>query len=595
MQMKKYFQKATALLMAVTMASSLTACGGDTAGAPESDAAAENTSEETASQTESGEASESTGDTVQEATGDPFMKFAEPVEIHIGQQAYPTLKFPDGDTNEDNVYTRYLMDNFNIQVVVDWSAATGNDYTQKVNLCIASNTLPDGMQCGRKEMLAAAKSDLLYDFTELFPQYASPQVRAIMDSGDGSAYEYSMYNGKQVCTVGVDVAASGESMVNVRQDWLDDLGLDAPETLDDIEEIARAFKENKPAGDATIPIAGPDKNNTCYTNFLQAGVSSCGFEPVFAAYDAYPGYWVKGDDGQIVYGTNTENSRKAFERLASWYQEGLIDPEMGVRDQADEQINAGNVGMYFCAWWKIGYGITDAYRNDPTANWQSYVVKTEDGKWNTREQCPVASYCIFNKNISEDVAKAGLIINNVWVRDENKLTTEYGANTSIYWYPLRNSMGALDECEVTYDALMQVLNGEKTAEDFNRGTDDAYKLLYNDCVTVTDCIKDYEAGSNELGIENFDVNNTNFPRLYSILAGVKPSALNRPDKSIYSACYSQTETMEAKWANLETAEKEMALRIITGKDDISAFDAFVEKWNNEGGAEITAEVQAQAE
>ena len=104
--MKKYFQKATALLMAVTMASSLTACGGDTAGAPESDAAAENTSEETASQTESGEASESTGDTVQEATGDPFMKFAEPVEIHIGQQAYPTLKFPDGDTNEDNVYTR---------------------------------------------------------------------------------------------------------------------------------------------------------------------------------------------------------------------------------------------------------------------------------------------------------------------------------------------------------------------------------------------------------------------------------------------------------------------------------------------------------
>jgi len=38
----------------------------------------------------------------------------------------------------------------------------------------------------------------------------------------------------------------------------------------------------------------------------------------------------------------------------------------------------------------------------------------------------------------------------------------------------------------------------------------------------------------------------------------------------------------------------MALRIITGKDDISAFDAFVEKWNNEGGSEITAEVQAQA-
>lgn len=529
-----------------------------------------------------------------EGEADPFMKFDEPVEIHIGQQAYPTMKFPEGDTNEDNVYTRYLLENFNIKVVVDWSAATGNDYTQKVNLCIASNTLPDGMQCGRKEMLAAAKSDLLYDFTDLFPQYASPQVRAIMDSGNGEAYEYSLYNGRQVCMVGVDVAASGESMVNVRQDWLDEYGLDAPETLDDIEEIAKVFKEKKPAGEATIPIAGPDKNNTCYTNFLQAGVSNCGFEPVFAAYDAYPGYWVEDENGEVVYGTNTENSRKAFERLADWYAQGLIDPEMGVRDQSDEQINAGNVGMYFCAWWKIGYGITDAYKNDPTANWQSYTVKTEDGKWNTREQCPVASYCIFSKDISEDVAKAGIIMNNVWVRDENKLTTEYGGDTSIYWYPLRNSMGALDECEVTYNALMQVLNGEKTAEDFNE-EGSAYKLLYNDCKTVTECVKDYQQGSNELSIENFDVENTNFSRLYSILAGVKPSALARPDKSVYSVCYSQTDGMEAKWANLETAEKEMALRIITGKDDITAFDDYVERWNKEGGADITEEVQALAE
>ena len=33
--------------------------------------------------------------------------------------AYPTQAFPDGDTNEDNVFTRYLLENFNIKVVVD--------------------------------------------------------------------------------------------------------------------------------------------------------------------------------------------------------------------------------------------------------------------------------------------------------------------------------------------------------------------------------------------------------------------------------------------------------------------------------------------
>lgn len=104
------------------------------------------------------------------------------------------------------------------------------------------------------------------------------------------------------------------------------------------------------------------------------------------------------------------------------------DPEMGVRDDADEPINSGKVGMYFSPWWKICYGTPDAYRNDPTANWKSYIVFTDEGKWYTREQSPVASHCIFNKNISEDVAKAVIIMNNVWVRDESLLTTGMGQN-----------------------------------------------------------------------------------------------------------------------------------------------------------------------
>ena len=31
----------------------------------------------------------------------------------------------------------------------------------------------------------------------------------------------------------------------VRQDWLDDLGLERPKTMDDVHDIAKAFVENK--------------------------------------------------------------------------------------------------------------------------------------------------------------------------------------------------------------------------------------------------------------------------------------------------------------------------------------------------------------
>ena len=139
-----------------------------------------------------------------------------------------------------------------------------------------------------------------------------------------------------------------------------------------------------------------------------------------------------------------------------------------------------------------------------------------------------------------------------------------------------------------------MLNGVKTPEDFNN-PNSAMKLLYNDCLTLSTCIKDYEVGSNHLDISNFNISDPNFPRLYSIFAGCKPTAENTPDKSVYSIVYSPTESMEMMWTNLETAENEMVMRVITGKDDISAFDEFVQRWYAEGGEIITAEVQAEYE
>src|SRR5699024_4516448 len=41
--------------------------------------------------------------------------------------------------------------------------------------------------------------------------------------------------------------------ITLRKDWLDALGLDEPETTSDLQEIARAFSEEDPAGDGAAP------------------------------------------------------------------------------------------------------------------------------------------------------------------------------------------------------------------------------------------------------------------------------------------------------------------------------------------------------
>lgn len=48
--------------------------------------------------------------------------------------------------------------------------------------------------------------------------------------------------------------------------------------------------------------------------------------------------------------------------------------------------------------------------------------------------------------------------------------------------------------------------------------------------------------------------------------------------------------MQKKWSTLEKLEDETFLKIITGAEDISAFDDFVAQWKQQGGDEILAEL-----
>lgn len=517
----------------------------------------------------------------------PFQKFNEVVEVHIGQSVSATDTLPEGRSVDNNQYTDYLLENYNIKVICDWTAASGNDYEQKVALCIASNNLPDGMSVTRQYMLKAAKSDQLYDIKDLFQQYASPQIKEVMDSTNGRAYDDVTYNGKQVAIPAVEVEVGGVQVLNVRQDWLEQYNLAVPETLEDIENVAKVFMEKKPAGENTIAIAGPDKNGKPYSDFLDAGTTTCGFDLAFSAHESYPGFWLADDHKNVSYGTLSQETRNTLQLLADWYQKGYIDPEMGTRDSSIELINSGTVGMYFGAWWMVGYGTGDAYRNNPNANWQSYPIFSADKKWNVKMGSTTTGYTIMNKNCTEDKIKAMIIMSNALLRDESSFDV---SEEPLTFWPIRNLMAPADECEYTYHELLRVLNGETKPEEYAAQAS-AYKLLANDTKVVQETVPGYEKGK-QLTIQDFNMDNFgNFQRMYSLLIGDRPYATTPVDQKIYSTVYSQTETMESKWSNLKSMEEEIMMKIITGKSEISEFDSFVQKWKSEGGDTITQEVQ----
>lgn len=98
--------------------------------------------------------------------------------------------------------------------------------------------------------------------------------------------------------------------MQIRKDWLDELGLEVPVTYDELEEVLRQFKEKK---NAYAPLS----------------IGANGYMETSHALSA--GYGVLEDfmqvDGEVVYGPVQDGWREYLTMLNRWYEEGLLDPD----------------------------------------------------------------------------------------------------------------------------------------------------------------------------------------------------------------------------------------------------------------------------
>jgi hypothetical protein len=155
-----------------------------------------------------------------------------------------------------------------------------------------------------------------------------------------------------------------------------------------------------------------------------------------------------------------------------------------------------------------------------------------------------------------------------------------------------------DVCEWEYDAYWDVIEG--------RTTIDSYKTSTNPYVTtimIPHYFPAFEGAFKNSSLQGlakgshiprslFDFSVGNSDRVWSVLNGDRIYAMQKPDKIVISATYDQTDGMKRIMPNLDTMEGEMMMKIITGREPLSSFDAFVTRWKAEGGDTITAEVQA---
>lgn len=570
-------RSALLILAAILVAVSLTACAGKNGNGNN----AQSSGSSSASNESSAQSSSENSATPEEVV-DPFAKFAEPTEISIGRSIDPNYKFEGNDTSEDNVYTRWLKDKFNIVVKHSWEAAAGTDYQQKVSLAISSNDLPDAMVVNETQLRQMVKAGQLADLNEVYEKYASPELKAVYDTNPG-LLDSVTFDGKLYALP--ETTLPSAALTWIRKDWLEQLGLQPPKSLQDLETIAKAFIENKMGGEKTIGIVGTQQGGTLYSTFLNSTDHWYNFSPLFFANNAYPGIWVKDQDGNAAYGSIMPETKTALAMMRDWYAKGILDKELGVRKSTGEVVASGQTGIFFGPWWSAYNNIPDNIKNDPKANWRPYAAPLDAaGKFNSN-QATGSSFVVVSKKAKHPEAVIKMTTLHKWGKDEDYKKLTEGKQIGSNETPLFLILGAGDQLEYAVNSLRKYLAGEIKLDDvdiINYGW--AHEMASHALKVKKEPMDDYD-------IQYFDQTTDAgfFTHIYAHLNGGS-TFVDADINWVRSIATAQTKTMETRWTNLKKLEDETFFKIIMGTAELDSFDTFVKEWKDQGGDKITEEV-----
>ena len=125
----------------------------------------------------------------------------------------------------------------------------------------------------------------------------------------------------------------------IRQDWLDDLGLQIPTTPDELYTVLRQFKDKK---GAECGLAMSNAVNGSYFSI----------DRYMNMFGASPYSWLKGEDGKLYPGEVSEDSRTALTWLNKLYREELLmkDVAAATVDMVQQNVLGDKCGVVIGPW-----------------------------------------------------------------------------------------------------------------------------------------------------------------------------------------------------------------------------------------------------
>ncbi|KRE48431.1 extracellular solute-binding protein [Paenibacillus sp. Soil724D2] len=491
-----------------------------------------------------------------------FGKYEEPVTIHTVRETNAAIEFPKGDDMKNNIWTRAYKERFNINVVTDW---VSDDYETKMNLAISSGKTPDIYRVNASQLQKLMEADMVMDLTEVFDKYASDRVKKYMGF-DRASFESGMKDGKLYGIPQLHYGVIDQpDFVWIRNDWKEELGLQDPQTIDDIKNIALKFMEKHGGYGITL-------NKTLDT-----------LKTLAVAWGAHPDIWVPGEDGKIVDGSTQPEMKDALATFAEWYKLGIIDPEFMVKDTAAMNANviAGKVGVQpFYQWWGYSPGVDVVTKLGKNAIFYPYNIPSANGKKVIHSVSFLnGSYVVVNKKAKNPEAVIKLINFYAYMMDEgfskeSKETVAAFVNDGLEHAP---QPFKITNPNTDYEQFVKVSEAMKT-KDTSNFTATGQWQKYNNSV-------EFETKGTPTAVGDYLQQGA--PRSAYSLA--KPFIDN--NQYIKNSLWGAQPMELAKYGStLGDILTEGFTKIIMGKESIDYFDKLIKEWRKAGGDEVTEAV-----
>ena len=227
---------------------------------------------------------------------------------------------------------QYMIDNLGIDF--NLIQGDGGNFTQQLSLYVSGGDMPDVVMCDYSVWRDYALDGAWADLSAYINEENCPDLMSYV--GDNWSY---LTMDDQILGVPSMLDVPSSHVTFIRQDWLDNLGLETPTTLDEFTEVMRAFTTQDPDGNGQSDTVG-------YTAEKPAS-GSTGFDWVFFAYGREYADYALDDSGNVIPWFEDDGFVPAMTYIKDLWDSGFVDKELMLNDSTkkEEKFYQGRVGF----------------------------------------------------------------------------------------------------------------------------------------------------------------------------------------------------------------------------------------------------------